>query len=298
MTRIRMVTEAVRQVAQGLSLGANELEGLPSDLKNLSEDLSSAWQGGNAEHYAGEIARLSADFDHEIQSLLNLSSRVNNEVSEWENVDGSFLLQLNATSLVFSPSSRYQSPFRIPHGWLDDYRYQLKETYNSDAGMIWTAVGLGGVFIPTWAGGLVQVFADIGAGQNDYMMWAIQDWEKYDTFGEEIAASLFDSYFAFQKTGVLVSLDVVEIVLDTLDFIPGGYLVTTSAGLGFWTLGQVIGTSFDSSLESDIGIAGKELFVNFVGNTINEAIQTVDASFDPYINQIMTADPGGYSGSW
>ena len=87
MTRIRMVTEAVRQVAQGLSLGANELEDLPSDLKNLSESLSSAWQGGNADHYAGEIARLSADFDHEIQNLFNLSSRVNNEVNEWESTD-------------------------------------------------------------------------------------------------------------------------------------------------------------------------------------------------------------------
>lgn len=71
MTRIRMVTETVRQVAQGLSLGANELgkTGL-SDLKNLSESLSSAWQGGNAEHYAGEIHNLASSLDREIQNLL------------------------------------------------------------------------------------------------------------------------------------------------------------------------------------------------------------------------------------
>ena len=87
MTRIRMVTEAVRQVAHGLSLGANELEDLPSDIKNLSENLSSAWQGGNAEHYAGEIRKLSGDLKEEIEDLQYLSSRLNNEVGEWENAD-------------------------------------------------------------------------------------------------------------------------------------------------------------------------------------------------------------------
>lgn len=69
MTRIRMVTEAVRQIAQGLSLGANELEDIPSDLKNLSENISSAWQGGNAEHYAGEINKLAAIYRVRLKEL-------------------------------------------------------------------------------------------------------------------------------------------------------------------------------------------------------------------------------------
>jgi len=87
MTLIRMVTEEVRQVAHSLGLGASELEDLPSQLKSLSNNLSAAWQGGNAEYYAGEIFRLSVDLDQEIQNLLSLSSRVNNEVSEWESAD-------------------------------------------------------------------------------------------------------------------------------------------------------------------------------------------------------------------
>jgi uncharacterized protein YukE len=87
MTLIRMVTEEVRQVAHGLSLGASDLQDQPSQLKSLSNNLSAAWQGGNAEYYGGEIFRLSANLDREIQNLLNLSSRVNNEVSEWEGAD-------------------------------------------------------------------------------------------------------------------------------------------------------------------------------------------------------------------
>jgi uncharacterized protein YukE len=90
VTRIRMVTEAVRQVAQGLSLGSNELEDLPSDLKNLSEGLSAAWQGGNVEHYVGEIRNLAGDLQGEIDNIGYISSRLNNEVSEWENVDSTF----------------------------------------------------------------------------------------------------------------------------------------------------------------------------------------------------------------
>lgn len=88
MTCIRMVTEDVRQVAHGLGLGASELDGLPSDLKKLSGNISSTWQGGNAGHYEGEIHKLATSLDREIQNLLNLSSRVSNEVSEWENIDG------------------------------------------------------------------------------------------------------------------------------------------------------------------------------------------------------------------
>ena len=66
------------------------MEDIPSDLKNLSENISSAWQGGNAEHYAGEINKLAGDLQSEIERIEYLSSRLNNEVAEWENVDATF----------------------------------------------------------------------------------------------------------------------------------------------------------------------------------------------------------------
>lgn len=90
MTRIRMVTEDVRQVAHGLGLGAAELESLPSDLKKISGNISSAWQGGNADHYAREIRSLADGLRGEVENLRHLSSRLNNEVAEWENADAAF----------------------------------------------------------------------------------------------------------------------------------------------------------------------------------------------------------------
>jgi uncharacterized protein YukE len=90
MTRIRMVTEDVRQVAYGLGLSEAELEGLPSDLKKLYGEISSAWQGGNGDYYAREISSLADGLRGEVENLRHLSSRLNNEVTEWQNADAAF----------------------------------------------------------------------------------------------------------------------------------------------------------------------------------------------------------------
>jgi hypothetical protein len=236
----------------------------------------------------------------EVINLQQLAVRVANEVNEWENVDESNNFQMTSWSFIIDSGTGSLSPAdgNLPRGWLDTYHTQLKDVFNPEAGTAWAAIGLGGVFIPTWAGGLVQVYADLGGGINDFMGWAIRDWEKYDSFGEEIAATLYDSYFATYKTSTLVAMDVVEIVIDTLDLIPGGYLITTSVGLAFWTVGQGFSMAVDAGMESAPSVESKEWFVHWFGGVINNAAQTTDSSFDPYINQIMTAGPSGYSGSW
>ncbi|MEW6029855.1 MAG: hypothetical protein AB1554_10290 [Chloroflexota bacterium] len=300
MTRIHMDTEVVRETARLLDLTCGELYYMPPKLKNLAGSLSGAWQGGRSGHYARELRRMGEILQREVINLQRLAVRVGNEVEEWERNDASFKFQINAVAYetVFGFGPLFTENNLYPRGWLNSYRTQLKDIYNSEADVAWSSLGLVGVFIPTWAGGLVQVFADLGGGQNDYMMWAIQDWEKYDTFGQEIAASYFDSTFAAIKTSVLVSLDVVEIAIDTLDLVPGGYWVTTTVGLGFWSAGQAFSLAFDTALESDFATEAKDIFVNWFGGAINNAVQSVDSSFAPHINQILTADPGGHSGSW
>lgn len=102
MTRIRMVTEDVSQVAHGLGLGAANLEDLPSDLKKISGNISSAWQGGNADHYAREIRSLADGLRGEVENLRHLSSRLNNEVTEWQNADSFYSLWSSASG-IFLP---------------------------------------------------------------------------------------------------------------------------------------------------------------------------------------------------
>lgn len=104
MTRIRMVPDDVRHVAHGLGLSAANLEKIPADLKRIPAQISSAWQGGNADYYAREISRLAVDLQSEIENLRYLSSRLNSEVNEWERADsfGSFS---SAVPRVFLPGA-------------------------------------------------------------------------------------------------------------------------------------------------------------------------------------------------
>lgn len=104
MARIRMVTEDVRQIARELNLAANELASLPFRVKQLSTSISSAWQGGNADHYSRAIYNLAGDLQQEVSNLQYLSIRVNTEVGEWENADSLGLFSSSA-SQIFLPGA-------------------------------------------------------------------------------------------------------------------------------------------------------------------------------------------------
>jgi hypothetical protein len=142
---------------------------------------------------------------------------------------------------------------------------------------------------------LIGLTADVEGCLNDFMSEAIDDWEKLNSMGEEIAASLFDAYFALAKNAVSIGLDIVDILVDTLDILPGGYLISTAVSLAFWAIGEnaagVVGL-----VESGVEMLGlKDQFVNSIGDMINKQIQETDSSFDPFMQQIMTESPGG---SW
>lgn len=87
MTRIRMVTEDVRQVAHGLNLTADELGSLPSQLRNIAQSITSSWQGGNSDHFAWEIRHLAEELQMDVSNLQRLSISVENEINEWDNAD-------------------------------------------------------------------------------------------------------------------------------------------------------------------------------------------------------------------
>ena len=301
MTTIHMETEDVRETVSRLDLAVNDLELMPRKLINAANSLSSVWRGGKANQFASKLQRAADNLEGDVITLQRLSTSLRNEIDEWEKADSThdFRITLPSYIIPFGEGITSATAGNVPVGWLDNYRTQLDRIFGTEAETVWTLVGLGGVFIPTWVGGFIQVFADLGGGTNDFMGWAINDWEEYDSLGQEIAATLFDFYFASVKTSTLLALDIAEIILDTLDFIPGGYLVTTSVGLALWSLGQLIGGAYDLNYEMADSMGIKDWFVNSVGELLNNAIQSTDSSFDPSINQILTAPASaGYSGAW
>ncbi len=88
MSKIHMETEDVRETARLLDWTAGELYPMPPKLRNLASSISSAWQGGRAEDYSGEIYRQAENLQREVLNLQRLAVRVGGEVGEWENADG------------------------------------------------------------------------------------------------------------------------------------------------------------------------------------------------------------------
>lgn len=290
MTKIHMETEDVRETARRVDLTAGDLYFMPPKLRNAANSLTSSWQGGKAGQYAAELRRAAQILQRDVITLQRLSVSLRREVAEWEDADFTHDFSIVIPSYVapFGEGIVSIEEGIVPIGWLDKYRTQLNEIFGPEAETTLSRIGFTGVFIPTWIGGMIQVFADLGEGTNDFMGWAINDWEEYDSLGKEVAASLFDFYFAAIKTNTLVTMDIAEIIADTLDLIPGGYLVTTSVGLALWSLGQIVGDSYDLSYDMADRAGIKDWFVNTAGNLLNNTIQTTDSSFNPYINQILT----------
>jgi hypothetical protein len=190
---------------------------------------------------------------------------------------------------------------KMPQGYLDAYRDQLKSVHNDQAGRNWAIASFGSCFVPTWAGGVIGLIADVGGGVNDFMSDTIADWEKYDSFGEEVAATIFDAAFDFPKTEFSVKTDIADILIDTLDLIPGaGYVVSTAVSLLLWIEAQVYSLGVDAGRSVIEALGIKEWYVRTIGDLINQACKKADSSFDPYLQQIMTAHPAssGVGGSW
>lgn len=87
MTKIHMETEDVRETAHLLDLTCGELYYMPGKLRGLASSIATAWQGGAASRYSGELRRHAEILQREVISLQRLAERVSNEVNQWENAD-------------------------------------------------------------------------------------------------------------------------------------------------------------------------------------------------------------------
>jgi uncharacterized protein YukE len=302
MSSIRMETEKVRDSARQIDFAVQELSMKPRRLKSAANSLKSAWRSRQATRFADELKRKAAILDNEVANLQQLAQRMRNEVSEWEGADslgaqerGQCVdLSIGIGIGIIQPEDSFYPP-----GLLDEYRIPLKNIFSPETGEIIKWATLVEVLIPTWIGTLIVIGTDGIGGVNDFMVWAIRDWENYDTFGEEIAATLFDARFAYYKTKIIISIDALGLITDTLDLagLPG-YIVSTGAGAVLWSVVQGVDWAADEmySLSEDWGI--KEAYIGSLGDAINKARKLFDSSFDPYKDQIMTNTSGGYSGSW
>lgn len=104
MTRIHMETENVSQIARELNLAALALEHLPSQINNLSQGLSSAWEGDNVDYYVREISHTANDLQEELENLQGLASQVSSEINQWEAADNNGARNIRYDSWALLPS--------------------------------------------------------------------------------------------------------------------------------------------------------------------------------------------------
>jgi uncharacterized protein YukE len=312
-----MVTEAVRQVAQGLSLGTNELEDLPSDIKNLSESLTSAWQGGNAEHYAGEIRKVSGDLQEEIENLKYLSSRLNNEVAEWENVDATFG-KVVSSIVVGAPAGKpwweISEEIRSPANALMDFgkglatvgaisgitvgtSYAGQVIFHGGQGLK-SAAGLSSHLTHIKAANLPRHLLsqsgkisgiEVGMAAWEFAEMGAKDWAKYENGSEKAVAVGIDGLFIAGKTFVKHHAAHIATTMAVSALVAAGAPAVGVAAVGlavWWGSSQVTGIVLDkvygiaetSGVKDSIVKAGGSFFDN-IGKGIQNAARSVDQAF-------------------
>lgn len=326
VTRIRMVTEAVRQVAQGLSLGANELEDLPSDLKNLSEGLSSAWQGGNVEHYAGEISNLASDLLGEIENIGYLSSRLNNEVSEWENVDATFgkvISSIVDRVPAGKPWWEISEAIRNPVNNLMDLgrglatvgaisgitvgaSYAGQVIFHGGQGLK-NAAGLSSHLTHIKAANLPRHLLsqsgkisgiEVGMAAWEFAEKGAKDWAKYESGSEKAIALGVDGLFIAGKTFIRHHAAHIVTTMAVSALVTAGAPAVGVAAVGvalWWGSSQVTGIVLDkvyeiadSSGAKDSIVKAGGSFIDNIGKGIQNAARSVDRAFSPTVQRTIS----------
>lgn len=275
MTIIHMDTEEVQNTADLINSTVAQLRSLKSSLNKAKWHLITSWISLKSIDFQNDFGIILRCFDENIDALSFLNSKVNREVDEWLHVDAWFYKK----------------------GMLDENREKLKSIFNDDTSTVIDGLSLATIFIPgPWIGPIIGMIIDAGGGVNDFMDWSIADWERYDTFGEEAAATIYDYLFALEKTKTLIGVDAAAVILDPeilAAIFPPAVAATYGAGVFigaiFWALGQTIGNAYDAGYELLDQAGAKDLFVKYLGQYINDQIKAYDATFNPYKNQIMTS---------
>lgn len=87
MSTIHLQTDSARVSAQSLNQSGASLRDCLQELSNASRRLDSAWQGGDKDFFSSEMLSLLRNFDARQEELAVLVSRLEREITEWEETD-------------------------------------------------------------------------------------------------------------------------------------------------------------------------------------------------------------------
>jgi uncharacterized protein YukE len=87
MVKIHLESDSARASAQSLRQSSAEFSEFLQEISSASRRLDSAWQGGDKDVFSSEMASLLRNFDARQEDLVALVSRLEREITEWEETD-------------------------------------------------------------------------------------------------------------------------------------------------------------------------------------------------------------------
>ena len=91
MATLHMDPDAVRGCSSTMRSSADQIQTTINNVKsNADSVVGSAWQGGSALQFQGELQALNAKIVNAVQEVQQLAARLDQEVAQWEQTASSF----------------------------------------------------------------------------------------------------------------------------------------------------------------------------------------------------------------
>jgi hypothetical protein len=286
-----VVISVVSKLKSDIASCQNQLDDFYINTMRLT---STSWHGGDSYGFEQDTKKAAIEWRMKLDALSALLLRVEKEVDEW---------------VTFDSKPR---PTVLRIGFFDPIRDDLHNWFNEETGAI-----LGGISFGSLVGSLIPIpgppgavlgaisegiglLADAGAAVNDFMQWAIEDWEKYQKLSQEIAATLFDYVFFTIRAQLVLGIDVLNILGEIPRIIPLlGEVPDKVIDVLCWAASETVGKTAEQAMELANNWGIKDLFVNIEEGFIDKALESVNTGLDPSIQQLLTAPASsGVSGSW
>ncbi|MBT7191907.1 MAG: hypothetical protein HN916_17155 [Anaerolineae bacterium] len=152
MTSIHMQTETVQSAARKMTQSASQADAQLHSLQIAIQELDYSWQGGSRDEFIAQVQEILHQLKSKNEALTLLAERVNQEVSEWEQVDQRGAASIrNAYSFIF---------FRYGYAPLTGGGFSNIPVLNNKILPIFTALSVASFLgaLPTWLDSFLDKF--------------------------------------------------------------------------------------------------------------------------------------------
>jgi uncharacterized protein YukE len=274
----------VESVSKSMQAAIADINHSSSSLNRQISRLNDAWDSPAARDYGGQLRSILQRIDSLSNDMEQLNTALRTEQQQWKDAAQDYVR------------------VSFPIGYFDQYKQKWKDMFSEDVEARWgdfeleatlTEISLAGLFdllklgkfsklLPI-VGTLISAVSDVAGGVIDFMQWAIPDWERYETLGEEIAATLVDLYFAAKRTELQLGVDALNLLF--------GESLGPAADIAARGINNMVDSSFEMRMDQMDESGLKDFIVEHSGKFFNEMISNSDSQINPYIEQLMTASP-------